>query len=499
MKKPDPMRLTIVAVCLILGVGVHAQPSHSEVTITSAGDRLTVRSEELKAGEYISLIELFEALGGKLTWDQLADAVEIRLHGHRWRFTINSPFVGVDSAAANLIYPVKFIDGDFMAPIATLAPILDSVHPRRVVYVADSKTLVIEREKFNIVDYTLQQRENGILLEIILRHPLQYEAFKSEGNWFNISIEEGRLSPVGFSKRFNRGLLREVKSHQFARSAQISFRFVYDLGEFVTMTESRPDRIQVLFKDSSYTPDYPLTETPAVTTRPEPIDLIVIDPGHGGRDPGAIGRRRRTKEKDIVLAIANYLREMIEDNPELEAIMTRDRDYFVPLEERAAIANNAGADLFISIHANSARRASARGCQTFFLARAKNDEARAAAQLENAALRYEEDDPATEDTSIVQFILLDMIQTEFQSESADLAEMVQKRFEKSLKIPSRGVDQAGFVVLNKAYMPSVLVESAFISNGDEENTLRKRSFQKKVARSIYESILAFKAKYDPAY
>ncbi len=119
--------------------------------------------------------------------------------------------------------------------------------------------------------------------------------------------------------------------------------------------------------------------------------------------------------------------------------------------------------------------------------------------MENAALRYEEDGLAAEDTSIVQFILLDMIQTEFQSESADLAEMVQQRFEQSLKIPSRGVDQAGFVVLNKAYMPSVLVESAFISNGDEEKILRKKSFQKKVARAIYESILAFKAKYDPAY
>ena len=198
------------------------------------------------------------------------------------------------------------------------------------------------------------------------------------------------------------------------------------------------------------------------------------------------------------MKIGKYLKEMIDKDRHLRAILTRTNDRFVPLEKRAKIANDAGADLFVSIHINASRKTKPRGSQTFFLARAKNDEARAVAQLENQSLQYEENNgPA--DTSVVNFILLDMIQTEFQRESADLAELIQRDFEKNLKIPSRGVDQAGFVVLNKVYMPAVLVESAFISNEKEEKLLRKKSFQKKIAKAIYESIKKFKAKYDPVY
>ncbi len=496
MNKTSRALLFALTFILYLTLGFPG-PAHAGITLSSAGKRITIRSVEYKTGVYISAVELFEALGGRVKWDGLDKSLAVELAGHRWFFLLFSPFVGVDGDPHNLIYPVRYDDGDILVPLATLAPILDFAHPKRVIWEAETNTLIVETEKFNIIEYAVHEKKNGLLLELILRRPLKFEAFASEGNWLNITLAEGRLAPSELNRRNRRGLVRQVKAYQFANSAQISFRFARDLGPFVTATETMPDRIQILYEDSTYFPDYPIPREAPVLTTPDAIDLIVIDPGHGGRDAGAVGRKKKTKEKDVVLKIAKYLQKLIEKDSRLRAIMTRSDDRFVSLEKRARIANDAGADLFISIHANAAKKTKACGCQTFFLAHAKNDDARAVAQLENAALQYEDRRP--DDTSVVNFILLDMIQTEFQRESADLAELIQGEFEKNLKIPSRGVDQAGFVVLNKAYMPSVLVEAAFISNAKEEKELRKKSFQKKVAKAIYRSILAFKAKYDPAY
>ena len=474
-----------------------ALSARAEITLVSAGRRIAIHSDIQKTGLYVSAVELFEALGGQVKWDAVEKALSVELAGHRWLFHLFSQFVGVDGDAHNLMYPVRYDDGNILVPIASLAPILDFAHPRRVAWSAESATLTVETEKHNVVDYNIEEKKNGLLVELALTRPLKFEAFASEGNWLNLTIEEGRFAPEKFNRQPHSTLIAEVKGYQFDNSAQISFRFSRSPGPFITRTATSPDRIQVLFEDSTFFLNYPTPESITAGTASNPIDVIVIDPGHGGQDEGAVGRREGTLEKDVVLEIARDLKELIDGDSRLRAIMTRDNDRFVPLEERARIANDAGADLFVSIHANAAKKTAARGSQTFFLAQAKNDEARAIAQMENSSLRFE--DEKFSDTSVVSFILLDMIQTEFQRESADLADFVQQQMEKRLDIPSRGVDQAGFVVLNKIYMPAVLVESAFISNEKEEKQLRKKSFQKDVAKAIYESIKQFKDRYDPVY
>jgi len=493
-------RLGHLPLCLALlaAEAVFAAPrANADITLVSAGRRVAIHAETQKTGLYVSAVELFEALGGQVTWDAVQKALSVELAGHHWLFQLFSQFVGVDGDAHNLMYPVRYEDGSILVPMASLAPILDFAHPRRVAWNAESATLVVETERHNIVDYRIEEKKNGLLVEVALTRPLKFEAFRSEGNWLNFTIEEGRFAPEKFRRPTRSPLVAEVTAHQFDNSAQLSFRLARNLGPFITRVATSPDRIQVLFEDSTFFMQYPTPENAPVSSTPDPIDVIVIDPGHGGPDEGAIGREDGTLEKDVVLEIGRYLRELINDDPRLRAIMTREDDRFVPLEERARIANEAGADLFVSIHANAARKSTARGSQTFFLAQAKNDEARAIAQMENSSLRFEEERLA--DTSAVNFILLDMIQTEFQRESADLADFIQQRLEKKLDIPSRGVDQAGFVVLNKVYMPAVLVESAFISNEKEEKLLRKSGFQKNIAKAVYESIKQFKDRYDPVY
>jgi N-acetylmuramoyl-L-alanine amidase len=233
------------------------------------------------------------------------------------------------------------------------------------------------------------------------------------------------------------------------------------------------------------------------------IDVIVIDPGHGGSDYGAIGPNG-AREKDIVLSIAKKLAKLIRKDKQFKVIMTRDRNKTVTLEERADVANQAGADLFISIHANATVKRHVRGWNVFFLAPAKNDSARAVAQFENSFFLREQSAFAAHQSGHAEddfddpilTILNEMIMTEFQTESHDFAMMVDREFRRSLKTRARGVDQAGFFMLNMVFTPSVLVEIGFISNKKDEKLLKSGRYQKAVAEAIYKAIKRFKAKYE---
>lgn len=229
------------------------------------------------------------------------------------------------------------------------------------------------------------------------------------------------------------------------------------------------------------------------------IRKVVIDPGHGGKDPGAVGTRG-TYEKDINLDIALKLKTILEDDHGLIVVMTRADDTFIALNQRTALANKEAADLFVSIHCNAApkkKRAlkTMRGFETYFLSVARTDDARATAAMENSAIEFEQPDKKVRDQDEVQFILWDMIQNEFLTESSDLAELVQESVRSRVPIPSRGISQAGFYVLNGAYMPAVLIETAFISYKDEEKLLNTGAFREKLARGIAGGIAAFARKH----
>ncbi len=216
--------------------------------------------------------------------------------------------------------------------------------------------------------------------------------------------------------------------------------------------------------------------------------LIVIDPGHGGKERGAMGPTR-IKEKDICLAIAKKLKKLI-DKAGLRAVLTRRGDYSVTLEERTAVANNHQADLFISIHVNASPRPSTRGIETYFLSlEASDDEARMVAALENKAFGFE--GKGVEELGDLEFILWDMTQTEYLEESSRLAELIQVYLVQFLNSEDRGVKQAPFYVLMGVAMPAVLVEIGFVSNPLESERLSSNYIQEKIARALLKSILSF--------
>ena len=461
--------------------------SADTITIDKGGEKYQLESLEIEGHQYIALPDLKKIYGGELFWEPLGKKAMWEVKEHQFKFTLFSPYILLDEEAYNLTLPVELKQGKVYLPFKTFWPVLESIEPPEE---------VVKKRDYNIYDLKVSQKMNGFLIEMNLSEPLSYEVFKSENNWLIINFFEGKIDTIYFSKLNIAGVILESKAYQFQGSAQLSLKLYKEFPRENHFIKSTPDglfRLQITLEDTTQ------IQSPEENEEIEKnqIDVIIIDPGHGGENSGAVGSKG-LKEKDVVLDIALRLEKLLkeEGNEDLKAYLTRRGDYFVPLEQRSLFANQKGGDLFVSIHANAAKRKKASGTEVYFLAQANNDEARAVAALENSAILFERPEGTQVDTSELDFILMDMLQTEFLKESSDLAQMLHDRMKGSLNIPSRGVDQAGFFVLNKTYMPSVLVETAFISNLEEEKLLNKGTFRQKIAEAIYQAILDFKNRYE---
>ncbi len=226
------------------------------------------------------------------------------------------------------------------------------------------------------------------------------------------------------------------------------------------------------------------------------IRKVVLDAGHGGHDPGCVGKI--SKEKDIALAITLKLGKMIENAfPDVQVIYTRNTDVFIPLHERAAIANKNHADLFISIHMNAAPGGpTAYGTETFVLGIDKAKSNLDVAKRENASIKYEADYEKNYDgydpDSPEGHILLSLFQNAFLSQSIYIAEKIEKQFV-SQNRKSRGVKQGGLLVLKHATMPAILVEAGFLSNVEEEKYLNTAKGQEVISKSIFTAFKEYKS------
>ena len=231
-------------------------------------------------------------------------------------------------------------------------------------------------------------------------------------------------------------------------------------------------------------------KTIADTNRPKEL-VIAIDAGHGGEDSGAIGPKK-TQEKKVVLAIAKKLERMVRNYPGMRPVLIRKGDYYVGLRERMKLARIARADLFISIHADAFKKRSVKGASVYTLSNkgATSEAARWLAKHENAADLV--GGVSLDDKSdMLKTVLLDLSQTATQDASYDVAGKVLKNFGNIGSLHSRSVQKAGFMVLKSPDIPSILVETAFISNPGEERKLRSSKHQKKMARSIFNGILDY--------
>ncbi len=215
--------------------------------------------------------------------------------------------------------------------------------------------------------------------------------------------------------------------------------------------------------------------------------VVVLDPGHGGRDPGAVANGYR--EKDITLSVARKVRRILEKEYGLRVVMTRQGDRFISLAGRSEIARKNRTLIFVSIHCNYSRNRRARGPETYFLSTARTSHERAVELLENSVIKYEMEGSRDD----IEYIVSDMLQNAFMKESQKLALSVHRHLAKGRS--DRGVRQAGFYVLRKIYAPSILVELGYLSNKEEARLLADETYQWELARRIARGISEYLQEY----
>jgi len=330
----------------------------------------------------------------------------------------------------------------------------------------------------------------------------------------HVLIDEPVLESSYIDRDMDRPTLRRLRFDRTRRGVDIMFYYGEDFGTFSSSELSDPFRLVLMFLPKgarleqlappgvgpvpavpSVTPGSPADEQGGILLSPEPtperrpgeIRRIVLDPGHGGDEEGAVGRTG-LKEKELVLDIARRLRSRL-NRQGYQVDLTRDADQALDLDSRAGFANNKAADLFVSIHANASVRSSARGAETYFLSYgATDDDALAVARAENLPGEDGDDDQGG---AGIDLVLWEMAQAEHIARSSMLADMIQTEMNQLAAIRDRGVKQAPFRVLVGADMPAVLVEVGFLSNADEERDMASEAYRERIAGSIATAIDRF--------
>lgn len=283
------------------------------------------------------------------------------------------------------------------------------------------------------------------------------------------------------------GLFKDVR---WAVHSGNSLRVVFDLDHHIAYNSStvrRSGHYDELVID--LTDSLVVQHKPTVQRKPEKRDIIVvIDPGHGGKDPGATGKHG-THEKDVVLSIGRMLRQKLDRSQGFKVVMTRDKDVFIPLRERVNIAHKHKADIFVSIHADACEDRRVRGSSVYILSDkgATSVMARRLANRENSA-DLVGGVSLKDKNNMLAKVLLDLSQTGTLQASVDLAQTVIGKLAQTEKVLHKRVERAAFVVLKSPDIPSALVETAFISNPREEKKLRTRAFQNQVANALHDGI-----------
>jgi N-acetylmuramoyl-L-alanine amidase len=465
------------------------------VTVLTATQRREI--QPISRGAELELLPIEDVLAGfgaRFVNDPRGQAVTVQRGSHELVLHNKKSLAAVDGDLKLLPAPALLEAGRWLVPIEGLARVLPPLLERPVEWRAAQRVLVIGPLPIPKVQVTTFA--SGELVRVV------FEA--SESVPFRVQQEPGRVTVtvardlidvVLQPTRLPGGIVSSVQylgGHDNLFAVELGPRF----KALKAAEQEAPVRLVLEFQG----PPLPSGEkavasapaprpTPSPTLRePEPaVRTIVIDPGHGGENPGARGQGGAL-EKDIALAIARKLRAELVNTRGLQVFLTRDKDVDVDLDERTAIANNYKADLFVSIHVNASRARGVKGSEVYFLSyQASDDDSRRAAQLEGAA-----EPPPGGAQGDVALILWDMAQAEHLEESSALASRIQEELADVTGSQGRGVKQAPFRVLVGASMPAVLVEVAFISNPDEEKLLVSDAYQSKVAGSLARGIERFR-------
>ncbi|MGA9116725.1 MAG: N-acetylmuramoyl-L-alanine amidase [Bacteroidota bacterium] len=463
---------------------------------------------------YASLSDIAEVLSLDVYRNERAGKLELKEPPHALRVTGGNPFVtSTDQSGRVKVHQMAVrplgAAGSIFVPLGSFLPLFNGVFSRSLRVEKPRGPLLVEElppAAFDFATLSFEEKANGMLIRIPAARPLHdLETWLRDDNWLYVTIPGARADVAALNRLSPRGLVRQVVAIQSPGSLQLTFRLASKAASAEVLREESSGHLLISIRTPG-AEDRVLLERKRREVlagleeqrRRWELDVIVIDPGHGGHDHGAIGVSG-LREKDVTLGIALRLGELIRKNMSgVKVVFTRKDDRFVPLYRRGQIANEAGGKLFISIHANSLRRKPnpTRGFEVYLLRPGRTDEAIAIAEQENAVIELEEGyADRYQKLTDENFILVTMAQSSYMRASELFADLAQQELEDHLSIPNRGVRQAGFLVLVGASMPNVLIESAYLSNREDERFLRSSAGQTRIARAVFSAVKRYREEY----
>lgn len=480
MKRLAPLLIVTVAVASML----FGQAPNQAILRTPAGDRVITIAKD--AGQTLfAADEAMAGLGGSVSPD-----------GTGFRATLNnvvavfgpeSRFAVVRDELIEMPSPPALVDGRPYVPWQFFQGFLGKAADQEVSWDPIGRVLQVRPAQHTVVGLQLSVANIQGISKVVatLSGPADYSIIKEQGAYtvrFKTPIkapftEQAYDDPYISKVKFSGNDLRlELKGPDIGADAyklENPIRVVLDFRRVAAGSVPLP------------------TVTGSRAVDAPGIRTIVLDPGHGGKEVGAIGRNGLL-EKDATLILARRLADSLEAKLRTRVILTRTDDTVVPLDQRTAIANQYKADLFLSVHMNAAVVKGAHGSETYFLSLEASDElARKAAEVENASAKG--NPPQSSD---LKLILWDLAQQEYLNESSRFAQAVQEEMNRATGVQNRGVKQAPFKVLVGATMPAALVEVAFITNPDEEAKLKSDNFQKLMVDALTTAIERYKIDYE---
>ncbi len=465
-----------------------ARGADSPVTVLTPTQRREVAAVSRSDGELVPIEEVLAGLDVRIANDPRGQSVTISRGSHELVLHHKKSLASVDGDLKLLPSPAVLDGGRWLVPLEGLPRVLSALLERPVDWRPAQRVLVVGAVAVPRVAVSAAASGEAVRVVFEASEPLPFRLNEEPGR-VTVSVPRELVDVTLQPQRLVGGIVTGIgflggRENVFAIELGPRFRTVK------ASEQAAPPRYVLEFLGAPLgigeraAPAAPAKPAPRASEPELAVRTVVIDPGHGGENPGARGPGG-TVEKDIALGIARRLRAELVNARGLQVFLTRDKDVDMDLDDRTAIANNYKADLFVSIHANASRARGAKGSEVYFLSyQASDDDSRRTAQLEGAA------DPLPEAAvgADLALILWDMAQAEHLEESSALASRIQEELAVVTGSEGRGVKQAPFRVLVGAAMPAVLVEIAFISNPEEEKLLASEAYQAKIAGSLARGI-----------
>jgi len=482
--------ITILLTILFLISSTLAQSSEIKILLDNKPLETIVPSIIENDRIFVSVRNVVEALGGRITWFPALKLMTININSRTARLVIDDSSLEIDEKVISLEMPARIINNRVMVPLEVIKIIAEV----DIKWENQTKTLFINTIRPYLLKVRSYSHPDKTRVVIDLSEKTEFsrgdKLINPDRIFIDIMGSIAKLEDASKQIKVDDGVVKTVRAAQFNKEIT---RVVFDLyqeAKYDLFSLVEPDRVVIdIFKPGEKAA---ISET--LPTKPEEKPtpgaeitgkrVVIIDPGHGGKDPGAIGPTG-IKEKEVTLGIALYLEKLLK-NAGIPTYLTRDKDEFIYLEDRTNFANQKNGFVFVSLHANSVlnHRPSAHGIETFVLSsKYIGASARDVADRENIASRAHPE----LDTDLA-LIIADLEESANIKYSLDFADIIQKKLVEHLKLENRGVKQAPFVVLKGVNMVAVIIEVGFISNPKEEKLLKTNKFRENTAQALFEAI-----------